>query len=300
MSGTSGGALSRAVLVAKAACGAVGKRVSARAVGTALALMLSLGGCSESHTNAPDLDGDGYDRTVDCNDENPAIHPGATDPECADGIDQDCDGHDGNPDIICNWFPVDRDGDGWQEGEDCDDSDPATYPGAPEDCCEGIDRNCDGLAEMCTNCFPEGWDEDGDGYYTGGWGTPPELTDCDDTDPAVHPGAEEICFDGIDNDCSGAVDDSDACIVINPVPDADGDGYTLDVDCDDNNWWANPGIELDCVDSADNDCDGAVDEDAGHPECEWFMNGMLDVDSLEAEDEPPVRLPGEGEGETFA
>ncbi|MBO6934728.1 MAG: putative metal-binding motif-containing protein [Deltaproteobacteria bacterium] len=298
MHGTKSGALGRAVLVAKAACASVGKRVSAGAVGTALAVMLSLGGCSQSHTNLPDLDGDGYDRGVDCNDDDPSIHPGVSEGECPDGIDQDCDGHDGNPDIICNFFPIDNDGDGWVEGDDCDDTDPNTYPGAPEDCCEGIDRNCDGFADMCTNCFPEAVDADGDGYYDSGW-VDGEI-DCDDTNPDVNPGAEEICYDGLDNDCSGGIDDGVECPIINPIPDADGDGYTIDVDCDDSNPFVNPGIEFDCVDSLDNDCDGVADEDAEADECLWFMNGMLDVDALEAEDDAPVLLPGEGEGDTFA
>ncbi len=35
-------------------------------------------------------------------------------------------------------------------------------------------------------------------------------SDCDDEDPDVHPGAGEIC-DGIDNGCSGGVDDVPAC-----------------------------------------------------------------------------------------
>jgi hypothetical protein len=41
-------------------------------------------------------------------------------------------------------------------------------------------------------------DADGDGYR-------PEDGDCDDTDPAVHPGAEEIC-NAIDDDCDGVTD----------------------------------------------------------------------------------------------
>ncbi len=34
--------------------------------------------------------------------------------------------------------------------------------------------------------------------------------DCDDTDPAVNPDADEVCEDGIDNDCDGDIDDADS------------------------------------------------------------------------------------------
>lgn len=46
-------------------------------------------------------------------------------------------------------------------------------------------------------------DPDGDGYRC--------ATDCAPDDPDVHPGAEEICGDGIDQDCSGAPDDDPRC-----------------------------------------------------------------------------------------
>ena len=38
-----------------------------------------------------------------------------------------------------------------------------------------------------------GGDEDGDGYT-------PSQGDCDDSNPAIHPGAVELCY-GIDNNC---------------------------------------------------------------------------------------------------
>ena len=61
-------------------------------------------------------------------------------------------------------------------------------------------------------CYPDNGvccvDEDGDRY---GRGDGCVGSDCDDSNPEIHPGAEDVC-DGVDNDCDGGVDnDPDAC-----------------------------------------------------------------------------------------
>ncbi len=51
-------------------------------------------------------------------------------------------------------------------------------------------------------------DADGDGYSAIGACTG-SMDDCDDTNADVHPGATEICDNGIDDDCDGVVDCGD-------------------------------------------------------------------------------------------
>jgi hypothetical protein len=88
--------------------------------------------------------------------------------------------------------------------------------------------------------------------------------DCDDGDPESYPGATELPFDGVDQDCDGA--DS---------RDGDGDGDPVDTDCDDTDpTRASTFYEL-CDTLVDEDCDGVVDED-----CQYFggyASGAPDV-----------------------
>ncbi|MFP4523186.1 MAG: putative metal-binding motif-containing protein [Candidatus Woesearchaeota archaeon] len=67
--------------------------------------------------------------------------------------------------------------------------------------------------------------DDGQIYYTGcptGWS---EVlgTDCDDSNPSIHPGAQELCNSGIDENCDGLVDNCEG--LVNCYVDADSDGY---------------------------------------------------------------------------
>ncbi|MFT4627374.1 MAG: hypothetical protein ACI8PZ_006058 [Myxococcota bacterium] len=182
----------------------------------------------------PDFDGDGFgtDDDVmfacqqpdgwgfanrDCDDSRADINPSM--PEICnpdEPVDDDCDGliDDDDPDVsedsYLEWY-ADVDDDGYGSGDefvyacgrpegsapsddDCDDSDPAIGP-------------------------PSLWYPDGD---RDGWGagdpvdpTPtcespePGLRpdwiglDCDDSEPRIHPTAEDVCENGIDEDCDG-------------------------------------------------------------------------------------------------
>jgi hypothetical protein len=102
-------------------------------------------------------------------------------------------------------------------------------------------------------------DADNDGhasFSTGG-------DDCDDTSPAVHPGANEACDNKLDDDCNGSIDCSDsaacdrqACAV---------GAQCLSLAC----------AEQDCGDNADNDGDQLAD--CADPDCmgQRCLNGWL-------------------------
>ncbi len=202
--------------------------------------------CS-GNEDTQDCDEDGFDRLDECNDEDPTIHPDATE-IWYDGVDQDCDEQS-------DW---DADGDGFDSsdekkgGEDCDDTDGAIHPDADEVWYDDVDQDCagdndfdadgdgdDAEAYGGTDCDDDNaedfglytWhaDVDGDGFGSADDTTEAcaepsgyleDASDCLDSDDAVNPDAEEICGDGIDQNCNAS---SDGCGV-------DGDYAAADLD----------------------------------------------------------------------
>ncbi len=243
-----------------------------------------------------DADGDGYGEpstsvstcfpvsgyvvdNTDCDDGNSAVHPGAL--EVCDGIDNDCDGTiDGG--LTYTWY-ADADGDLYGDASisvedcaapsgfvlddtDCDDSDAAVSPGATE-VCDYIDNDCDGAVDEGVTTS---WYVDADGDDFGDISTTvadcvapsgyvSDATDCDDTSALVYPGALEIAYDGIDQDCDG----SDWCDVDADGFDFDG-GSCLGTDCNDADPAIGPGV-TEAADGVDENCDGLVDEGT-----EWY------------------------------
>jgi len=151
------------------------------------------------------------------------VNPDAED-RWYDGVDQDCGGND----------DFDQDNDGYRSafhedqfgasGDDCidgsqlDDENPAetdaddVYPGAEEIWYDGTDQDCD-----TNDC-----DQDGDGFWYDGLDLgycADDLEDCDDLDANQVPDetADEIFYNGIDDNCNVATGDEDG--------DIDGDGF---------------------------------------------------------------------------
>jgi hypothetical protein len=101
-------------------------------------------------------------------------------------------------------YVTDKDSDGkkgYIDEGDCNDNVAAIKPGAQEVANDGIDNNCNGLADEDAQGQPSnsGQNSDGDAVTIA-------QGDCDDTNPMVGKGMPEICGDGLDNDCDGVAD----------------------------------------------------------------------------------------------
>ncbi|MCB9762970.1 MAG: VCBS repeat-containing protein [Alphaproteobacteria bacterium] len=239
-----------------------------------------------------DCDGDGWMVDQECDDEDPQITPTDAVEIWYDGVDQDCDGNDG-----------DQDGDGWVAADypfdwtlfeghvgdgDCWD-DPSTtppdfeplsgdalsaaevHPAATDTPYDAVDADCAGDSDF--DADGDGYDSDAHPQRGGGVGD-----DCDDDDDAVSPGADERCATAWDDDCDGVANEPDAVNCSTRYADEDGDNFgdasscacaddpdypvTVGGDCDDADSTTYPGANEAC-DSVDNDCDGFVDDNAG-------------------------------------
>ncbi|MEC7986235.1 MAG: putative metal-binding motif-containing protein [Myxococcota bacterium] len=188
---------------------------------------------------------------LDCDDVSSDTYPGAV--ESCNGVDDDCDevvDEDGSNDATV-WY-ADGDEDGYgnvdvtlascsqpsgyvADATDCDDNDDDISPAAIE-VCNGEDDDCDGDIDVGASDITV-WYEDGDEDGYGAAAVSVEScdqpgdyvsddTDCLDSDSAAYPGASEVWYDGVDQDCAG---DSDY--------DQDGDGLDAlaygGLDCND-------------------------------------------------------------------
>ncbi|MFK7930359.1 MAG: MopE-related protein, partial [Myxococcota bacterium] len=146
-------------------------------------------------------------------------------------------------------------------GGDCIDTNSAVNPAATEVCNMGIDDDCDGSADDTDSSLDLStrttWYLDSDGDDFGDpdtsrttcampTGHVADDTDCDDIDGDINPDAEEIWYDGVDQDCDGESD-----------YDQDGDGYdSIDYSGTDEND-TDPFCRRDCAP------DGLTQSDAG-------------------------------------
>lgn len=236
-----------------------------------------------------DSDGDGV---ADSADNCPLFpNPDQTDTD-ADGVGDACDNcpfipnpsqQDSDNDQIGDACEgVDLDQDGWSTPQDCDDTNAFIFPGAMENCSDGLDNNCNGFVDANDPaCAPPG-DADMDGV-------PDQLDNC----PATpNPTQSDLDADGdgdacdncptqsdpsqADFDSDGVGDVCDICpFHFNPgqedanmnfigdacesTADDDGDGWPAGLECNDGNPQVYPNAPEIC-DGLDNDCDGMIDE----------------------------------------
>ena len=245
----------------------------------------------------------GYSASATDCDDTDASRNGAA-PETCDSVDNNCNGvvDSDSPDAFVRYPDADGDGygdrgaplstcsevTGWiADGTDCDDGNPMVSPLGTESC-DGIDNNCDGVVDEPSATDAVRWYQDSDGDLFGDAlvttlacnqpvGYAADDTDCDDTNASINPASREYCFDGMDDDCDGQIDEADAYDSVPWYTDADADGYgdpaqhvegcsgpvgsvDLGTDCDDSNAAIHPSA-AEVLNVEDDDCDGLYDED---------------------------------------
>lgn len=232
--------------------------------------------------------------SLDCNDANALIKPGAT--ELCNLVDDNCNGQINEGLIFVNYY-IDTDLDGYGAGTptssctplfgnyvtnnlDCNNNNASIRPNAVE-ICNSIDDNCNNLIDDGLTFLNYYVDTDNDGFGAGtainscsnpGSGYVTNNSDCNNNNVAIRPTASEIC-NNIDDNCNNSIDEG--LIFLNYYLDLDHDGYYLSVingcvspgssyttngsilgDCNDNNFNINSGATEICGNLVDENCDG--------------------------------------------
>ena len=252
----------------------------------------------------------------DCDDTNETVFPESD--EVCNGLDDNCDtvvDETGTIDGTVYYLDADNDGYGnpaatitacdaapygySADPTDCDDAQATVSPSASE-LCNGFDDDCDDTIDEAEATDASTWyqDSDGDGFAGAETtvfacalpaGAYTVAEDCDDTNGAISPIADESC-NGLDDNCNGSTDEDGALDGDLYYLDADADGYgdtdvtltgcaaappgyvSAPLDCDDANLAINPaGIES--CNAVDDDCDGELDENDAVDALTWYLDG---------------------------
>ena len=267
-------------------------------------------------------------RSGDCNDAVGTVNPGAI--ESCNTIDDNCDGATDPVDASgCESFYYDGDSDGYgsatiaprcqcgpdyltkykvQVGGDCNDVSLTINPAANEKCGDSIDNDCDGQTDedgalTCTTYYI---DSDSDTWGTGTGlckcapaapYTATRTGDCADGDFYRNPSVDEVCGDGIDNDCDAKTDEEGGNGCDFWFFDNDRDGYgdptkskclcaasvstkydsATGNDCNDALPAVSPGATEKCGNAIDDDCDGQTDEENAQNCATWYYDSDGDT-----------------------